>query len=180
MRVRLAGLLQHLCQHLCTVHYNVHDLSLPCHQSIALFMVYCKIKRYKTDRHTWIHEHCTSSCERLWCCVFVGVSKRSWQIQIIQDQLEEAVEKFEVLLVSPESTVIGSIDKAPVIIRDSGSGINGPADFWHLIRYFVRLQSLHIIHFWHGNWPKIYVLLGTQYKWTIWRVPVILIKTQNV
>ncbi|XP_040037674.2 FRAS1-related extracellular matrix protein 1a isoform X2 [Gasterosteus aculeatus] len=51
-----------------------------------------------------------------------GVSKRSWQIQIIQDQLEEAVEKFEVLLASPESTVIGSIDKAPVIIRDSGSG----------------------------------------------------------
>ncbi|KAL6118931.1 frem1 [Pungitius sinensis] len=51
-----------------------------------------------------------------------GVSKRSWQIQIIQDHLEEAVEMFEVLLVSPEGTVIGSIDKAPVTIRDSGSG----------------------------------------------------------
>ncbi|KAM8899479.1 FRAS1-related extracellular matrix protein 1a [Spinachia spinachia] len=51
-----------------------------------------------------------------------GVSKCSWQIQIIQDHLEEAVEMFEVLLLSPEGTVIGSIDKAPVTIRDSGSG----------------------------------------------------------
>ncbi|KAK1890048.1 FRAS1-related extracellular matrix protein 1 [Dissostichus eleginoides] len=51
-----------------------------------------------------------------------GVSKRSWQTEIIQDHLEEAVEIFEVLLVSPEGSVIGSINKAQVQIRDSGRG----------------------------------------------------------
>ncbi|XP_054457205.1 FRAS1-related extracellular matrix protein 1a isoform X2 [Anoplopoma fimbria] len=51
-----------------------------------------------------------------------GVSKRTWQTKIIQDHLEEAVEMFEVLLVSPEGTVIGSINKAKVTIRDSGGG----------------------------------------------------------
>ncbi|XP_063756912.1 FRAS1-related extracellular matrix protein 1a isoform X2 [Eleginops maclovinus] len=53
-----------------------------------------------------------------------GVSKRSWQTEIIQDQLEEAVEIFEVLLISPEGTVIGNISKAQVKIRDSGRGQN--------------------------------------------------------
>ncbi|XP_044197505.1 FRAS1-related extracellular matrix protein 1a [Thunnus albacares] len=51
-----------------------------------------------------------------------GVSKRSWQTEIIQDHLEEAEELFEVLLVSPEGTVIGSINKAQITIRDSGRG----------------------------------------------------------
>ncbi|KAF3836792.1 hypothetical protein F7725_004256 [Dissostichus mawsoni] len=51
-----------------------------------------------------------------------GVSKRRWQTEIIQDHLEEAVEIFEVLLVSPEGSVIGSINKAQVQIRDSGRG----------------------------------------------------------
>ncbi|XP_033962126.1 FRAS1-related extracellular matrix protein 1a [Pseudochaenichthys georgianus] len=51
-----------------------------------------------------------------------GVSKRSWQTEIIQDHLEEAVEIFEVLLVSPEGSVVGSINKAQVQIRDSGRG----------------------------------------------------------
>ncbi|XP_070785815.1 FRAS1-related extracellular matrix protein 1a isoform X3 [Enoplosus armatus] len=51
-----------------------------------------------------------------------GVSKRSWQSEIIQDHLEEAEEMFEVLLVSPEATVIGTINKAQVTIRGSGGG----------------------------------------------------------
>ncbi|KAM9425545.1 FRAS1-related extracellular matrix protein 1a [Pholidichthys leucotaenia] len=51
-----------------------------------------------------------------------GVSKRSWYIEIIQDNLEEAEEMFEVLLESPEGTVIGSINKALLTIRDSGRG----------------------------------------------------------
>nr|XP_020450558.1 FRAS1-related extracellular matrix protein 1 isoform X2 [Monopterus albus] len=51
-----------------------------------------------------------------------GVSKRSWQTEILQDHIEEAEEMFELLLVSPESTVIGSINKAQVTIRDSGTG----------------------------------------------------------
>ncbi|XP_030579126.1 FRAS1-related extracellular matrix protein 1a isoform X2 [Archocentrus centrarchus] len=51
-----------------------------------------------------------------------GVSKRRWQTEIIQDHLEEAEETFEVLLVSPEGTVIGSINKAQLTIRDSGEG----------------------------------------------------------
>ncbi|XP_030018419.1 FRAS1-related extracellular matrix protein 1a isoform X2 [Sphaeramia orbicularis] len=51
-----------------------------------------------------------------------GVSRRSWQTEIIQDHLEEADEVFEVLLVSPEGSIIGSINKAHVTIRDSGRG----------------------------------------------------------
>lgn len=46
------------------------------------------------------------------------MSKRSWQAEIIQDHLEEAEEMFEVLLVSPDGTVIGNTDKAEVTIRD--------------------------------------------------------------
>uniref|UniRef100_A0A673VRZ1 Fras1 related extracellular matrix 1a n=1 Tax=Salmo trutta TaxID=8032 RepID=A0A673VRZ1_SALTR len=41
-----------------------------------------------------------------------GVSKRSWRIEITQDHLEEAEETFEVTLVSPEGTVVGSTSKA--------------------------------------------------------------------
>ncbi|XP_047425059.1 FRAS1-related extracellular matrix protein 1a isoform X2 [Mugil cephalus] len=51
-----------------------------------------------------------------------GVSKRSWQTEIVQDHLEEAEETFEVLLVSPVGAVIGSISKAQLTIRDSGRG----------------------------------------------------------
>ncbi|XP_022603580.1 FRAS1-related extracellular matrix protein 1 [Seriola dumerili] len=51
-----------------------------------------------------------------------GVSKRSWHIDIIQDHLEEAEEMFEVVLVSPEGTIIGSISGAQVTIRDAGRG----------------------------------------------------------
>ncbi|XP_059211374.1 FRAS1-related extracellular matrix protein 1a [Centropristis striata] len=51
-----------------------------------------------------------------------GVSKTSWQTEIIQDNLEEPDEMFEVLLVSPEGTVIGSFNKTRVTIRDSGRG----------------------------------------------------------
>ncbi|XP_034532908.1 FRAS1-related extracellular matrix protein 1a [Notolabrus celidotus] len=49
-----------------------------------------------------------------------GMSKRMWQTEIIQDQLEEFEEKFEVLLVAPEGTVIGRTDKAEIAIKDSG------------------------------------------------------------
>ncbi|KAK7910238.1 hypothetical protein WMY93_014922 [Mugilogobius chulae] len=55
-----------------------------------------------------------------------GVSKRSWQIKIIQDGLEEAEEVFEVQLVAPESSVIGKINTAQVAIRDSGRGCTAP------------------------------------------------------
>lgn len=53
------------------------------------------------------------------------MSLRSWQIQIIQDNLEEAEEIFEVLLASPEGTVVGSNSKAQVTIRRSGSRTGG-------------------------------------------------------
>ncbi|KAF3697512.1 FRAS1-related extracellular matrix protein 1 [Channa argus] len=51
-----------------------------------------------------------------------GVSKRSWQAEVIQDHLEEAEEMFEVLLVSPEGTVISSTKRAQIMIRDSQGG----------------------------------------------------------
>ncbi|KAM4714914.1 FRAS1-related extracellular matrix protein 1a isoform 2-T2 [Anableps anableps] len=51
-----------------------------------------------------------------------GVAKRSWQTEIVEDHIEEADEQFEVLLVSPEATVIGTISKAELTIRDSGKG----------------------------------------------------------
>ncbi|KAM4537427.1 FRAS1-related extracellular matrix protein 1a isoform 1-T1 [Odontesthes bonariensis] len=49
-----------------------------------------------------------------------GVAKRRWKTEIIQDRIEEADEKFELLLVSPEAAIIGSINKAELTIRDSG------------------------------------------------------------
>ncbi|KAM9718007.1 FRAS1-related extracellular matrix protein 1a isoform 1-T1 [Menidia menidia] len=49
-----------------------------------------------------------------------GVSKRRWQMEIVQDRIEEADETFEVLLVFPEATIVGSINKAEITIRDSG------------------------------------------------------------
>uniref|UniRef100_A0A3Q3B9I0 FRAS1-related extracellular matrix protein 1 n=1 Tax=Kryptolebias marmoratus TaxID=37003 RepID=A0A3Q3B9I0_KRYMA len=49
-----------------------------------------------------------------------GVSKRRWQLELIQDHIEEADEHCEVQLVSPEATVIKSINKAELTIRDSG------------------------------------------------------------
>lgn len=52
----------------------------------------------------------------------VGMSKRSCHIKVIQDHLVEAEEMLEVLLVSPEGTVIGSIKNAQVIISDTGRG----------------------------------------------------------
>lgn len=54
-----------------------------------------------------------------------GVSRRSWQIQIVQDDLEEAAETFEVLLASPEGAVIGAVGKAQVTIGRSGSRTRG-------------------------------------------------------
>ncbi|XP_061665126.1 FRAS1-related extracellular matrix protein 1a [Syngnathoides biaculeatus] len=51
-----------------------------------------------------------------------GVTRRSLNIEVIQDQLEEADEEFEVLLILPEGTVIGSVKKAQVTIKDSGRG----------------------------------------------------------
>ncbi|XP_055084970.1 FRAS1-related extracellular matrix protein 1a isoform X2 [Periophthalmus magnuspinnatus] len=54
-----------------------------------------------------------------------GVSKRTWQIKVVQDHLEEAEEVFEVHLVAPESCVIGRVNKAQVTIRDSGRGCTG-------------------------------------------------------
>lgn len=54
--------------------------------------------------------------------VHTGVSKRSWQTEIVQDHLEEAEETFEVQLVSPVGAVIGGISKARLTIGDSGTG----------------------------------------------------------
>lgn len=65
-----------------------------------------------------------NSCKSCDFPLYVGVSKRIWRTEIIQDHLEEAEEMFEVLLVSPEGTVIGRINKAQVTIRDSGRGKN--------------------------------------------------------
>lgn len=47
-----------------------------------------------------------------------------WQLEIIQDHIEEADETCEVQLVSPEATIIKSISKAEIIIRDSGKHKN--------------------------------------------------------
>ncbi|XP_068164367.1 FRAS1-related extracellular matrix protein 1a isoform X2 [Antennarius striatus] len=54
-----------------------------------------------------------------------GVSKKSWQTEIIEDHLEEADEMFEVMLDSPEGTVMGSISKARITIGSSGSWMAG-------------------------------------------------------
>lgn len=55
-----------------------------------------------------------------------GVSKRSWQTKMVQDDLEEADEVFEVQLVAPEATVIGRVSKAQVTIRNSRRGSCAP------------------------------------------------------
>ncbi|KAF3836796.1 hypothetical protein F7725_004260 [Dissostichus mawsoni] len=70
-----------------------------------------------------------------------GVSKRRWQTEIIQDHLEEAVEIFEVLLVSPEGSVIGSINKAQVQIRDSGRVEDFPKTLTKLCQNLKRHRT---------------------------------------
>ncbi|XP_068611805.1 FRAS1-related extracellular matrix protein 1a [Brachionichthys hirsutus] len=60
-----------------------------------------------------------------------GVSKRSWQAEIIEDHLEEAEEMFEVMLTSPEGAVIGSMSRAQIIIRGSGSWMEGECRLKH-------------------------------------------------
>lgn len=57
--------------------------------------------------------------------VCLGVTRRTLQVKIIQDYLEEATETFEVLLASPEGTVIGNINKAQVTIRETDSKMKG-------------------------------------------------------
>uniref|UniRef100_A0A3Q2EFW1 FRAS1-related extracellular matrix protein 1 n=1 Tax=Cyprinodon variegatus TaxID=28743 RepID=A0A3Q2EFW1_CYPVA len=61
-------------------------------------------------------------CYSIYFTLTVGVTKRTWQTEIVEDHIEEADEHFEVLLVSPEATVIGSISKAKLTIRDQGKG----------------------------------------------------------
>uniref|UniRef100_A0AAQ5ZHE3 FRAS1-related extracellular matrix protein N-terminal domain-containing protein n=1 Tax=Amphiprion ocellaris TaxID=80972 RepID=A0AAQ5ZHE3_AMPOC len=68
--------------------------------------------------------------------------KRSWQTEIIQDLLEEAEETFEVLLVSPENTVIGIINKAQLTIRDSGRGKMTFFYYCYYFRYKGALASV--------------------------------------
>ncbi|XP_034021139.1 FRAS1-related extracellular matrix protein 1a isoform X2 [Thalassophryne amazonica] len=51
-----------------------------------------------------------------------GARKQSWTVAIIKDQLEEADEVFEVMLTSPDGTVIGRNQKAWVIIQDAERG----------------------------------------------------------
>uniref|UniRef100_A0A3B3D2I5 Fras1 related extracellular matrix 1a n=1 Tax=Oryzias melastigma TaxID=30732 RepID=A0A3B3D2I5_ORYME len=51
-----------------------------------------------------------------------GVTKRKWQMEMIQDHLEEADETFEVQLVSPEAAVTGRTQKARITIRDPEHG----------------------------------------------------------
>lgn len=89
-----------------------------------------KVQNSITESHIKTRIHFSTYCvlqnkshnkwDRCDVSVYTGVSKRSWQAEIIQDDLEEAEEAFEVLLVSPEGTVIGSINKAQVTIRESG------------------------------------------------------------
>lgn len=57
--------------------------------------------------------------------VYLGVARRTLQVKIIQDYLEEATETFEVLLASPEGTAIGSINKAQVTIRETDGKMKG-------------------------------------------------------
>ncbi|KAJ0055746.1 hypothetical protein NL108_011334, partial [Boleophthalmus pectinirostris] len=71
-----------------------------------------------------------------------GVSKRTWQIKIIQDHLEEADEVFEVQLVTPEACVIGRINKAQVTIRDSGRGTLQISLIWP--RFTNLHQTIHL------------------------------------
>lgn len=51
-----------------------------------------------------------------------GMQKQSWRTEIIQDDLEEAEEALEVLLVSPQGTLIGGINRTLITIQDLRSG----------------------------------------------------------
>lgn len=71
------------------------------------------------------HDHDQSimvSMTNLYVLLASGMSSRSWRIKIVQDQLEEAEETFEVTLTAPVSTVLGSITKALVKIIDPRKG----------------------------------------------------------
>uniref|UniRef100_A0A8C6MF79 FRAS1-related extracellular matrix protein 1 n=1 Tax=Nothobranchius furzeri TaxID=105023 RepID=A0A8C6MF79_NOTFU len=63
-----------------------------------------------------------------------GIFNRRWLVELIQDHVEEADERFEALLVSPQAAVTGSIHKAELLIRDSGRGKkNNVSDFAPLL-----------------------------------------------
>lgn len=50
-----------------------------------------------------------------------GVSSRVWRIEIVQDSLEEAEEKFEVNLAFPVGAVLRGNTKATILIQDKNS-----------------------------------------------------------
>lgn len=52
-------------------------------------------------------------------CLFPGVVSRVWKVEIVQDSLEEADEKFEVNLVSPVGAVLKVNSKATIFIKDT-------------------------------------------------------------
>ncbi|XP_076144575.1 FRAS1-related extracellular matrix protein 1a isoform X3 [Alosa pseudoharengus] len=55
-----------------------------------------------------------------------GVSSRSWRVEVMQDQLEEAEEEMEVSLTTPVGTVLNHNTRALLKITDTGGGPVGP------------------------------------------------------
>lgn len=53
------------------------------------------------------------------------MSKKTWRVEVIQDDLEEATEAFSVILSNPEGAVLGSIEEAHVTIMETNSKMEG-------------------------------------------------------
>ncbi|KAG5261418.1 hypothetical protein AALO_G00304280 [Alosa alosa] len=54
-----------------------------------------------------------------------GVSSRSWRVEVVQDQLEEAEEEMEVSLTTPVGTVLNHNTRALLKITDTGGAVRG-------------------------------------------------------